>query len=442
MSVKRNAAIWLAGLFGLLASGWACAGLPIQHWQTANGAQVYFVESRGLPLLDVAVDFDAGTRRDPRGQSGLAGLTARTLGLGAGGLTEDDISRRFADVGAEFNATSDPDMAGVSLRTLSSERERTQALGLLAKIVQQPDFSAAVVDREKARMIAAAQEADTQPGPIAEKAFYAAIYGSHPYALTGAGETATLTGLQRKDVEEFYRSHYAAASAVIAIVGDADREEAAAIAEQLSAGLPRTGEALPPLPEVAPLAAGETIRIPHSAAQSHILIGAPGMSRSDPDYFALYVGNYILGGGGFASRLTEEVREKRGLAYSVYSYFMPMAQPGPFMIGLETKRDQTEQALSIVRATLGRFVADGPSAGELRRAKQNIEGGFPLRLDSNKKILGYLAVIGYYRLPLDYLDRFVGNVDRVTLADVKRVFKNRVDPAKMATVVVGGGGER
>lgn len=442
MCTKRTITTWLWSVLACLCSGIAHAGLPIQHWQSASGARVYFVENHGLPLLDVSIDFDAGTRRDTAERSGLAGLTSHMLELGAGGLAEEDISRRLADVGAQLGATIEPDRAGMALRTLSSTRERTQALSLMATILQQPDFPAAALEREKARVIAALQEEDTQPGPIGQKAFQAALYGTHPYALPGAGKAATVSRLQHQDVRDFFRKHYVSESAVIAIVGDVSRAEAASIADELSAGLPRANGSLPPLPEVAPLSRTETIQLPHPASQSHILLGMPGMSRNDPDYFPLFVGNYILGGGGFASRLTEEVREKRGLAYSVYSYFMPLAQPGPFQIGLQTKRDQASEALDITLATLRRFVAEGPTARELHHAKQNLIGSFPLRLDSNRKILGYLSLIGYYNLPLDYLDQFVKNVDKVTLAEVKSAFKRRVDPERMVTVIVGGNGKK
>ncbi|MFH1495285.1 MAG: pitrilysin family protein [Pseudomonadota bacterium] len=432
----------LLGILALFMTGAADAALPIQHWQTANGAQVYFVESRGLPLLDISVEFDAGARRDTPAQAGLASLTVQTLMLGAGGLPEETISRRLADVGAQLAASFDPDRAGMTLRTLSSERERNQSLDLLVKVLQQPDFPDAAIEREKARIIAGLKEEDTQPGPIGEKAFYAALYGSHPYGLPGAGKVETLATLQRQDVAEFYRRHYVADAAVISLVGDVSRSQAESIAEQLAAGMPRGTAPLPALPDVTQPIQEETLRIPHPATQSHILIGIPGMSRNDPDYFALYLGNYILGGGGFASRLTEEVREKRGLAYSVYSYFLPLAQPGPFQIGLQTKQEQSQQALEIVRATLSRFVTQGPTQDELRRAKQNIGGGFPLRIDSNKKILGYLAMIGFYHLPLSYIDEFANKIERVTLADVKDAFKRRIDPERMVTVIVGGNGEK
>ncbi|MDP2828937.1 MAG: pitrilysin family protein [Sulfuricellaceae bacterium] len=438
MLTKSIVSASLLGLAASFISAMTFAGLPIQHWQTDRGTRVLFVENHDLPLLDVSVSFDAGSRRDVADKAGLAGLTAHLLPLGAGGRKEDEIARRLADVGALLEPTSDQDQSGLVLRTLSSAREREQALELMSSALQQPDFSAEVLAREKARIIAGLKEEATQPGAIAAKAFQASLYGSHPYGQPGTGKIETVDALQRQDLVNFYQRHYHANLAVIALVGDVSRAEAAAIADRLSAQLPAGDGALPALPEVSPLAKPESQTLPHPATQSHILMGAPGMSRKDADYFSLMVGNYILGGGGFASRLTEEVREKRGLAYSVYSYFIPLAQPGAFQIGLQTRRDQANEALNVTRTTLRGFVTEGPTQEELRRAKQNLIGSFPLRLDSNKKILGYLSMIAFYQLPLDYLDRFIENIDRVTLTDVKSAFRRRVDPDNMVTVVVGG----
>jgi zinc protease len=180
-----------------------------------------------------------------------------------------------------------------------------------------------------------------------------------------------------------------------------------------------------------------TRAIGHPATQAHILIGAPGIRRDDPDYFPLFVGNYVLGGGGFSSRISEEVRQKRGLAYSAYSYFAPLAQKGSFVIGMQTRKDQAQQALDVTMKTLRDYVASGPTAKELEDAKKNLIGGFPLRIDSNRKIHDYLTVIGFYQLPLTYLDDFVKNIERVTAADIKRAFAARVNPDQLVTVVVG-----
>jgi zinc protease len=299
-----------------------------------------------------------------------------------------------------------------------------------------------VISREKNRIVANLKEAETRPESIAEKAFYSVLYGSHPYALHQPGEIDTVSKLTRADVKNFYDSRYHADRAVVSIVGDVSREQAEAIADKLTANLPSWQGEEKTLPEVNLPSQREFRKIAHPATQSHILLGYPAMERGDPDYFALYVGNYILGGGGFVSRLTEEVREKRGLAYSVYSYFLPLQELGPFQIGLQTKKEQSERALDVVRQTLKKFVESGPTERELKAAKQNLIGGFPLRIDSNREILDYLAVIGFYRLPLTYLDDFTKNVERVTVADIKDAFRRRIKPDQLQTVIVGPGEEK
>src|SRR6185503_17905776 len=236
----------------------------------------------------------------------------------------------------------------------------------------------------------------------------------HPYALRQSGEKDTLAALTRADLAGFYAAHYAARDAVVAMIGDVSRQRAELIAEQLTQGLPKAAALQPALPPVAALSDPVVRELEHPSAQAHIYLGAPGVKRSDADYFPLWVGNYILGGGGFNSRLTAEVREKRGLSYSVYSYFSPYEQLGTFQVGLQTRKDQADEALRVTRATLAQFIAEGPTAKELEGAKQNIVGGFPLRIDSNRKILDYLAVIGFYRLPLDYLEQFPIQVQAVT----------------------------
>lgn len=427
---------WLAAVVCLLAAAQAHAILPIQHWQTTSGARVYFVENRDLPMFDLSVEFPAGAGYDTKDKSGAASMTNQLLRLGAGGMGENEIARQLADVGAQLAPRFDTDRAGLALRTLSSAPERRQALDIFNRILQHPEFPAEVLEREKVRLIGALKEADTKPETIAALAFFRLAYGGHPYGLRSSGDVETVSGLTRQDLVDFYRGHYIARRAVVAIVGDLSRDEAAAIAEEATVGLPQSDAAEPSLPAVADLTAGSTRYIANPASQSHILIGGPGIHRGDPDYFPLFVGNHVLGGGGFVSRLVEEVRQKRGLAYSIYSYFSPLQHRGPFLIGMQTKREQAPEALAVVQKTLREFVANGPTEQELDAAKQNITGGFPLRIDSNRKIHEYLAVIGFYRLPLSYLDDFVGNVERVTVADVKSAFARHIDPDKLVTVVV------
>jgi zinc protease len=389
-------------------------------------------------MLDINVDFDAGGRRVAADKAGLGGLTHALVKAGSAGHSEEEISRRIADVGAQLGGGVDRDRAGFSLRTLSSERERAQALATMAEVLQAPLFPDAAFAREKARLVDSVREDETKPDAIASKAFYRLVYGAHPYALAPTPET--ILRIERTDVESFYRGNYVAERAVVTILGDADRALAERIAEQLTAGLPRASGAPPPLP-LPPVVQprGEIVHIAHPATQSHILLGLPAMARNDPDYFPLLVGNYILGGGGFVSRLTLEVREKRGYAYSVYSYFLPLAQEGPFEIGLQTKKEQSGEALARVRVVLDEFLARGPSAAELKAARQNLVGGFALRIDSNRKLLDQVALIGYYQLPLTWLDDFTARVEKVSVDQIRAAFARRVLPGNLVTVVVGSG---
>jgi zinc protease len=408
----------------------------IQHWQAPSGAQVYFVENHDLPMLDVAVNFPAGSAYESAEKSGMAGLTHGLISLGAEGMNEDDIARKLADIGAQMGGSFDADRSGFALRTLSNKAEREEALRILALVLQRPLFPETVLAREKTRLIAALKEAETKPDSIAAKAFSKAVFGVHPYGQPGSGDVSTVEKLQRGDLDSFYKLHYGAKNTVVALMGDISRAEAESIAQSLTSQLPAGGAAGVIVPVPKPGSAS-TLRIPHPATQSHILIGTPGVSRTDPDYFALYVGNYILGGGGFVSRLMQEVREKRGMAYSVYSYFMPMQQPGAFQIGLQTKKEQADAALQLVYATLREFIAKGVTEKELLAARQNIINGFPLRIDSNRKILEYLSVIGFYQLPLNYLDEFSAKVNKVTVAEISAAFKRKINPDTLATVIVG-----
>ena len=438
--VINTAYFWLRAMCAVALLGVAAmpaqAGVKIQSWQAKSGAKVLFVENHDLPMLDVAVQLDAGSRRDSPERAGRAALVVGMLQLGAAGLSEETLAKRLADVGAQMGPSFDRDRAGYSLRTLSSKREREQALDVLAKVLQTPDFPDAVLQREKTRTLAALREAETKPAAIADKAFYKAVYGEHPYGLPSDGEIATVGKLTRDDLLRFYDIHYGATQAVVSIIGDVSRSEAEAIADQLTGTL-SDHAACAELPKVAPLTQPEVQRISHPATQAHIAIGAPGIARGDPYYFSLYVGDFVLGGGGFDSRILNEIRQKRGLAYSAYSYFIPLQQPGPFELGMQTKKQDADVALKVAQETLNKFIQSGPTESELKQAKNNIILGFPLRIDSNRKLLEYLGVIGFYNLPLTYLDDFTRQVEKVNVRTVQEAFKRHVHPDKMVTVMVG-----
>lgn len=422
----------LTALTALLIAQSALAGAKIEHWVSPSGARVYFVASRVLPMLDVQVDFAAGSMFDPAGKSGLAALTLAALDLGAGTRDETAIAEQLADIGANLGGSADTDRASVTLRTLSAKDKQEPALDILRSVLHQPRFETAILEREKARTIAGLKEAMTRPDSIAGKAFWAAMYPNHPYGRQATPESVAT--LSRDDLAAFHGRYYNAANASITLVGDLSRADAEKIAEAIAAGLPKGQAAvLPPAPEMPK--AGIT-NLAHPASQAHIYLGLPAIERGNPDYFPLLVGNYTLGGGGFVSRLIKEVRDKRGYAYSVYSYVAPLRQPGPFQIGLQTKRSQAREAVKVAQDVLDGFLKDGPTADELTAAKANLTGSFPLRLDSNKKLLDNTAAIGFYGLPLDYLDQYQAKVQAVTADAIRQAFARHVRKDGLITVTV------
>lgn len=432
MSISR---IGLALAF-LFACGAVAASPTIEHWSLPNGARVYLVQARELPMVDITLVFDAGSARDPTGKHGLACFSNALMDEGAGDLSADEIARRLEGVGARFSSDCSRDMATLDLRSLVDGKLLKPALEVFARLVAEPSFPEASLARERERALIALQRDAQSPGAIVSKAFYRSLYGEHPYAHHPRGDPTGLSSITRQDLVNYHKRYYVGANAVVAIVGDVSTKQAKQIAKQLVGKLPR-GETPPPVPEVTNLDKPRQRRIAFPSSQTHIRIGQPGMRRGDPDQFPLYVGNYILGGGGMVSRLFEEVREKRGLAYSAYSYFSPMRRKGPFTVGLQTENSQRETAIQLVRQTVKRFIESGPTEEELEAAKKHLTGGFALRIDSNGDIAGYLAVIGFYQLPLTYLDDFIPRVEAVTVEQIREAFGRRVDPTKLATVVLG-----
>lgn len=418
----------------------AQAAAKIEHWQTPQGSRVYYIHTEGLPMVDIQVAFDAGSARDGS-RFGLSALTSALLDTGAGQWNADEIAQRFESVGAQFGSNVSNDMASVSLRTLTDKPLFDKALETMQVILASPSFNEADFQREKNRTLAGLKQQEESPAELVKIAYYKALYGDHPYGHPTPGTIATVSGFQNADLRSFYQKYYVAANAMVVIVGDLSKQQAEQTAEKLVSGL-STGQRPEPLPEVSmPVKAGKQ-HIEFPSSQTHVLVGMPGTYRKDPDYFDLYVGNHILGGSPLVAKLFDEVREKRGLAYSASSSFAPLFRKGPFAISLQTRNDQTGQALEVVNKTLADFIAQGPTEAELTAAKKNITGGFAMRFDTNKELASYVSMIGFYEMPLDYLDTFQQNVEKVTVASVKDAFKRRVDPQLMQTITVGGSAKK
>ena len=396
----------MACVFALLfiGSGYVNASPVIQTWETSNGVPVYYVHAPELPMVDIQVVFDAGSSRDGD-KPGLAMLTTGLLSQGAGGKDADAISTGFESLGAVYGADTGYDSSSISLRSLTEEDLLASALANMELVMTQPDFPEDALERRRSRTLIGLRSKQQSPGSLAQDVFMEAVYNSHPYSKPSEGTEESVKAVTRKDVVGFFEQYFVASNAMVAMVGAVDRDRAEAIAEQLTSVLPK-GEKPAALPEVSSLEDSSRVFI--------------------PDYFPLYVGNHILGGGGMVSRLFEEVREKRGLSYSAYSYFSPMRFKGPFIAGLQTKTEQADEALSVLLDNIRQFIDNGPTEEELVASKKNITGGYPLRIDSNGKILSYVTLIGFYGLPLDYLDKFNDKVNAVTVEQIRDAFERRV----------------
>ncbi|SDT05886.1 zinc protease [Halopseudomonas xinjiangensis] len=410
--------------------------LDLQHWTTEQGTRVYFMPAAELPMVDVQLLFSAGASRDD-GQPGLATLTNGMLGEGTENRDAGEIAAGFERLGAQFSNSSHRDMASASLRSLAAPDKLDPAINLFAEVVTRPSFPADAFERLRNQLLASLQFRLQQPSALASETFWNGLYGDHPYGHLPQGTPESLSALTPQELEAFHQRFYSAGNAVVSIVGAIDRRQAERIAQRLADALPQgpAADPLPP-PEQAPVETGRK-HVEFHGQQVHILMGQLGINRGDPDYAALYVANEILGGSGFGSRLMEEIRERRGLSYSVSSGFSPMQVAGPFIIRMQTRADQAELALSVLNDSLRSFIENGPTEAELKRTKRQLMGAFPLSTASNAAIVGQLGMIGFYDLPLNHLQLFMDQVQALTVEQVRDAFARHISLDQQLIVTVG-----
>ncbi len=430
---RTRAAIALALM---LATAQVLAAPQIEQWTTDNGARVLFVQAPEIPMVDARVTFDAGSARDGD-HPGIARLTSSLLMSGTGGRDTDAVARALEREGAEVSTGSARDMAWIKLRSLSETEQLEPVTSLVGELLARPAFPEDELERLAEKQRTGLREQEQSPGGIANRLFREALYGDHPYGQDPLGSRESLKAIDRGAVQGFHEEYYVAKNANIAIVGDIDLERAKELARTLVGDLP-SGERAPALPPVPELDEARTIEESFPSTQAHVKIGRPGVARGYEQWPELYVANHVLGGGGFTSRLYDEVRSKRGLVYGVYSHFSPMARTGPFRIQLQTRGDQVDEALGVVHDVFNEFHAKGPSAEEVEDSILNITGGFPLRIDSNDDITGYLAMMGFYDLPVDYLESFPERVRDVDADSAHAAFLDVLGQRPRVTVVVGG----
>ena len=437
-----NRGLWLVILtLGLIQSAYAI--LPIEKLDSYKGAKVFLVQTKALPMVDIEISIDAGDRYDPNNKSGLADMAAGLMNYGARGdkgvLTEAQIADEIADLGASIGVSAGGERAIMRIRSLSRKDLRDRAVQLAATMLSSPLYDAKILEREKQRSITNLLEAETKPEFVLDRRFKKSVYGNYP--LGNSPSVKSVSSVSVSDLVQFHKMFYRGDRIIISIVGDVDRVQAAEIAQRLLKKLPQSGPAIAALPTLgrSPIEglSEREIQIPFDSQQAHIVMGMTAIARNNPDYFPLLVGNYVLGGGGFVSRLMSEVREKRGLAYSVSSYFAPGKDAGIFQAGLQTKNDQATLALEVLSSTIAKFIADGPAVSELVAAKSNLVNGYPLRIDNNRKLLDNVSSIAWNDLPIDTMEIWTKQVEAVTLEQVTTAFQKYLAMDRMKIVVLG-----
>ena len=435
--IVRGLIIGFAGLVLLSPISLVRADAPITNVQrviSPAGIEIWYVQEANIPVISVSLGFRGGTVLDPPGKSGLANFALGLLDEGAGNMSSLEFQTAIVNTAIQLSSNASRDLITVSLQTLTKNRDK--AFKLLGMALGEARFEAEPVERVRKQILNIIADEARNPRTIAVRTWFGDVFENHPYAQRANGTEETIRAITRADLEAWATRRFARDNLIVGASGNVAPTEIARLVDSALAGLAAHASVAPVpealFPEVGAL---QVVRMP--LMQSVVIFGMPGLLRSDANFYAAYVMNYILGGGGFTSRLYEEVREKRGLAYSVYSYLAPLQHAGLYMGGVATRNDGVAQTLKIIRTEIARMAAEGVSAEELVAAKQYLTGAFPLRLDSGSKVARILLQMQFEALGIDYLDRRNGYMEAVTMADVTRVAKRLLNPERLRVVVVG-----
>jgi zinc protease len=407
---------------------------PVQRTVLPNGLVLLVCEERSLPFLTFQLLINSGSWRDPQGEEGLSYLTARGLLLGTSKRKVTTIHEELDFMGASLSSSSGRDYATLHFQIL--KKELGKGWNLFMEVLTQPTFPEEEIKREVEKTLAAIQAAEDQPDEVAEKEFQKTLFLSSPYAHPVEGTKESLPRITQEAIVRFYRSYYHPNNAILTIVGDISAEE---VKTKLLPSLSKWPMAEIPKIPFKPSFAKEskTVKIERGITQANIIIGHAGVSRDNPDYYALTVMNYILGGGGFYSRLVEEIRNKRGLAYSVASFFDAGKHPGSFQIALQTKNSSAREAIALSLQGMERIRKELISEKELEGAKKYLIGSFPMRLNTQGKLTSFLTQVEYHGLGLDYPEKYPSLIRSITREEVLRVAKKYLHPKNIILVVVG-----
>jgi zinc protease len=422
------------GLLFLLVAASPASALDIQRVVSRGGIEAWLVEEHAVPVIAVEVGFKAGGILDPPGKEGLATMLAALLDEGAGKLDSLAFRKRLDDRAIGLSFSSGRDNFAASLTTLSEHRK--EAFRLLHLALSKPRLDEEPFTRIRSQLVARLAREDEDPEEIASKAWFTAAFKNHPYGRPADGTAKSLAAITRADLRAYLADYLTRDNMKIVVVGDVKAGELSRLLDRAFHALPLHGKSVD-IPQAEIKGNGSLALTRRSIPQTVVVFGGPGLLRHDPEFYAAYVLNYIVGGGGFSSRLTVEVREKRGLAYSVYSYLMPLDHAGAFIGSLATENKSVKESISLVKAELRRVLHDGVTAKELEEAKTYLTGSYPLRFDSNAKIADELVGIALLELGIDYVENRNGLIEAVSLDDMARVAPRFLDPDRFAITVVG-----
>jgi zinc protease len=398
-----------------------------------NGLVLLTSEQRALPMVSIELLIDAGSRHEPAHQAGLANLTSKLLTHGTLKRSATQISETLDFMGANLATGAGEDAATVSMTVL--KKDLATGLDLLAEILTQSNFPQSEIDRQRQAVIASIRAREEDPGALAGTAFNAALFPKSPYGRPVEGTEVSVKTIQQKNLQDFFARNYRPNRAIIAVVGDvAEPEIVQALTKTMKGWNKGTAGTQPQPPSE--IGKPQTVQVNKDLTQANIVLGHNGVPRGNPDYYAIQVMNYILGGGGFSSRAMDSIRNERGLAYSVYSYFGAEKSHGSFQFVMQTKNETAVEAIRIAKEEMGRMREQPVTDQELNDAKDYLIGSFPLRFDTNRKVAGFLAQVEYYELGLDYPERYPDLIRKVTRDQVLRVAKQYLRPDELVTVIV------
>ncbi len=432
--LRLAAAAPLAVLSLLLLTASPADAMKIQKVTSKKGIEAWLVEDHSRPILSMQFAFTGGTSQDPDGKPGVAYFVSGMLDEGSGDLDSEAFQKKLEDLAAKFSVKSSHDNVTVTFQTLTENR--AESVKLLKMAVTAPHFAPADVDRIREQIVANLRVEEKDPSKAAMIEWFKVAFGAHAYGRPVHGTLASVAAITPADLHGYVKKNFARGNLKIAVVGDIDAAQLGETLDFVFGGLPEKA-ALTPVPEVAWSKASKQRVLQMPNPQSVVNFGFEGLKRADPDFIPAYIMNYIVGGGGFSSRLMEEVREKRGLAYSVYTYLYPLDHAGIFLGGVATENKSVSQSMALIKAELERVAGEGISDKELRTAKDYLIGSFALRFDTSVKIAQQLLAIQLDNLGIDYIDRRNGEIEAVTGDDIKRVAKRMLEHKNLVVTVAG-----